>query len=202
MSDGSLTIKSLAEVTPGSANACPFAPPPFLTVTLIPMTNVWRYENSGADLGTLWRNPSFSDSEWDFGPALLGVENSSLPAPGLNTAFAPYDNTQIRYYFRTTFVLDAQLAASALQLSLVLDDGAMFYLNGQYLTRVRMPDDPVDGNTLPNGTVDNATLETFTLPSNLLVPGTNVLAVEVHNSANPTSSDVVFSRRVPSSGEP
>jgi hypothetical protein len=190
--DGALTQRALVTPTPGAPNACPVAPPPPQMIALIPLANVWRYDNSGADIGTAWRNPGFDDSGWSSGPALLGVENAPLPSPGLNTVFSPYINTQVAYYFRTTFVLPGNLAASSLQMTLVLDDGALFFLNGVELPRVRMPSGDITLTTLPTATVGNATIEVFTLPVSALVSGTNVLAVQVHNNANPDSSDVVF----------
>jgi hypothetical protein len=80
-----------------------------------------------------------------------------------------------------------------------IDDGAVFYLNGAELYRLRMPASPV--------TINNSTLATgypcggdatcpdpFTLSGGAvtnLVAGDNVMAVEVHNY-NALSPDITF----------
>ncbi|MEY2409869.1 MAG: hypothetical protein QOF48_2539 [Verrucomicrobiota bacterium] len=159
---------------------------------LLPMTSVWRYDRSGANLGTAWRAPAFNDSAWSSGQALLGVENCNcLPFP-LNTAFPNYNSSQITYYFRTRFVVSGNLSAATITASTVLDDGAVIYLNGNELRRIRMPGGTIGFQTNANVTVSDATLETFTFPGSSLLTGTNVLAIEVHQLANPTSSDIVW----------
>src|SRR5262249_37595118 len=45
---------------------------PVTPVLLVPLGSVWRYLDNGTNAGTEWRNPSFDDSGWAFGPAQLG----------------------------------------------------------------------------------------------------------------------------------
>ena len=163
-----------------------------IIMEIFPLATDWRYERNGVDLGTSWRNPSFNDAGWQLGQALLGVESSGLPAPGLVTFFPNYSTTQVPYYFRKQFFMPTNPAGYDLGLNVVLDDGAILYLNGTELTRIRMSPGPVNAFTLPNTTVDNASAEFLTLPGNLLTQGNNTLAVEVHNNANPTSSDIIW----------
>ena len=164
---------------------------------LIAITNLWRYYQSGP-LEAGWNTPSFNDSAWPQGRALLYVETAALPAPK-STALTLGQNT---YYFRTTFVLPSLPAGGSLVLSNILDDGAVFYLNGKELHRQGIEPGPVDFNTVGSdfrspGTAvgDAAWAGPFLLPSNTLVIGTNVLAVEVHQ-VNTTSSDIVFGCRL------
>ncbi len=166
---------------PGSAGSC--------TISNISFT--WKYNRAGTDLGTAWRAPGYNDSSWSSGQALLGVEDCGcLPFP-LTTIFPNYINTQIIYYFRTTFSVNTNLSGFNLTLSHVLDDGAVIYLDGPELTRIRMPGGTITATTLPTATVGNAVLETFTTTASLSA-GAHTLAVEVHNSANPSSSDIVW----------
>ena len=154
---------------------------------LISMTSTWRYNQDGTNLGTAWRSPSYNDSRWDSGRGLLFVESSGLPE-AKNTALTLGEPT---YYFRTTFDLD-DIAGIELNASLIIDDGAVVYLNGTEVLRVRIPNGNVTFNTFASGTVTNAELEgPFALPSGALVAGENVIAVEVHQT-NATSSDIVF----------
>ena len=99
---------------------------------LITITDTWKYDQSGIDLGTAWRAPGYSDSSWPAGPALLYVEESALPAPK-NTPLVLGRRT---YYFRTSFTFSGNPATvESLRLSAVIDDGAVFYLNGSEIYR-------------------------------------------------------------------
>lgn len=98
-------------------------------------------------------------------------------------------------YFRSTLVLTGSLAGYTLTARVHVDDGAVFYLNGREFHRLRMPvTDPIVNDTYataqpPGG--DATTPELVPVPVSLLQPGTNLLAVEVHQTG-PTSSDIVF----------
>ncbi len=155
--------------------------------TLVTMTSRWRYHQSGKDLGTRWRNPDFDDAAWENGRGLLYVESSGLPA-AKNTALTLGQST---YYFRQTFDVEA-ISGLELEASLIVDDGAVVYLNGKEVLRLRMGSGTIRHNTFASETVTNAELEgPFPIPSAALVEGENVLAVEVHQT-NATSSDIVF----------
>jgi hypothetical protein len=73
-----------------------------------------------------------------------------------------------------------------------LSDGAILYLNGSEVGRLRVPDRPVTYNSSASGGPTVAgQVERLALPANTLVVGTNVLAVEVHQTAGDTT-DLVF----------
>ncbi len=69
--DGSETIRAQTVPTPGIYNFCPAAPPQPQTVSLVAMTNFWRYDMSGSDLGTAWLDPNYDDSSWLSGQPLF-----------------------------------------------------------------------------------------------------------------------------------
>ena len=173
--------------------------------SVFPVTKSWRYEESGTDLGTLWKETLFNDSTWPEGPGLLYVEGSSSVSPR-NT---PLTLGNITYYFRTRFNFNGDPSNAALHFTTQIDDGAVFFLNGEEFFQLGM-----NGGTITNGTfsgrsVGNASLEgPFTVPVGNLVQGENVLAVEVHQ-ATAGSSDIVFGMSlstieeyIPSSGQP
>jgi hypothetical protein len=197
-----------ARPTPGASNAFEFqrevvfneimyhapVPVPVATVaeahetTLLPATARWRYNQTGSNLGNGWSAPAYDDHAWPEGAALLYVEDAALPEPK-NTALALGPLT---FYFRTSFVFDGNTNGLELRLRTVLDDGAVFYLNGAEACRVNMAEGAVDYSTLAStGVGDAVYLGPFTLPTTNLVRGTNLLAVEVHQ-ASAASSDVVF----------
>ena len=99
---------------------------------------------------TNWFAPGYDDSAWPVGRALLYVETATLPAP----KSTPLTLGRLTYYFRTTFVLPTNLVPLTLTASNLIDDGAVFYLNGAEVRRVRMPSGTVTYSTLASGSVD------------------------------------------------
>lgn len=155
----------------------------------------WKYHDQNQDLGTAWRAPAFNDSAWLQGPGLLGFETAVLPAPGIRTSWADFD--QLTYYARTRFVYNGALSNVTITIDQILDDGAVYYLNGVEIGRSGMSPGTVTFTAAANRTVPDAVEELGVITTNgaALVSGTNVLAVEVHQSTN-TSSDVVFGARL------
>jgi Lamin Tail Domain/Bacterial TSP3 repeat len=151
------------------------------------MTNTWSY-NQTANLSAVnWFATNYNDSAWPSGPALLYVEDASLPAPK-NT---PLTLGRTTYYFRTTFNMPTNPAGFTLTVRTVLDDGAVLYLNGVEVLRVGVTNNPVNYNTFASRTVGDAVLESFAIPGDHLLAGANVLATEVHQAAS-GSSDIVW----------
>jgi hypothetical protein len=97
-------------------------------------------------------------------------------------ASAKYPTT----YGRATFTLAA--VPTTATLALVVDDGAVVYLNGVEVGRYNLPIGPVTYGTWASSAGEDTTV-VLNIPANLLVAGANTLAVEVHQ-AGPTSSDV------------
>jgi hypothetical protein len=162
--------------TPGAENFPPYTP----TVRdemEIAIEGSWRYHDGGVDLGTAWKETSFDDASWASGPALFYDETAALPA-AKNTPLTP---GRITYYFRNTFQFGGNPAVTQLRLRPVIDDGAVYYLNGVEIYRQNMAAGPVDYNTLSTGVVGNASFAgPLTIPAASLVVGENVIAVEVH----------------------
>ncbi|MBE0545407.1 MAG: lamin tail domain-containing protein [Verrucomicrobia bacterium] len=159
-----------------------------LSNSLIAITDSWKYEQSGTDLGTSWRQPGYNDTAWPSGAALLYVEGDPLPAP----KSTPLTLGRTTYYFRKSFNFTGNPATTTLAAQFVIDDGAVVYLNGVEVLRLGMPTGTITYSTFANRTVDNAVYEgSFDLSSAALVQGVNVIAVEVHQ-VNATSSDIVF----------
>ena len=61
---GADSINDLLQPTPGAPNPGFAANVSINTLTLITMTNLWRYHSLGQDLGTSWRNPGLDDPVW------------------------------------------------------------------------------------------------------------------------------------------
>ncbi|HML72963.1 MAG TPA: lamin tail domain-containing protein [Anaerohalosphaeraceae bacterium] len=183
--DGGDRIQFFDLPTPGAANVN------FSTMTtteeLVRIDDVWSYDQSRTEFAG-WYTPNFNDSTWTTGAALLYVESSSLPAPK-NTRLTLGAAT---YYFRRHFTFNGNPSdIDKLAFSAVIDDGAVFYLNGNRIHAIRMPDSVSYSTPANSPSVDNAVYEYFdVLPTNLLT-GDNVIAVEVHQ-ITPSSTDIVF----------
>ena len=170
------------------------------------LTTAWRYTTNNLD-GLNWKTTDYDDSAW-MGPGaalLYALEASTAVAPR-NTVMPPDVAPSPRtYYFRTRFNFSGPTTGLSLTFSNYVDDGAVFYLNGTEVYRLRMPAAPTVINNATGATGspcagtaqagDAATTcpDVFTISGNLLsglVQGENVVAVEVHNLA--TGNDLVF----------
>lgn len=182
--DGSSERAFFPLPTPGAANAVPTSPE---TVASIDWTDIWLYDQSGQDLGTSWRQVDYDDSAWQSGAGLLGNDADVLPAP-INTQL---DLGLSTHYFRKHFTLDVDPQSVVAELSVIVDDGAIIYVNGSEVARVRLPPGEIPFNE-PAETVVVAGIEgPFHVPSQLLRAGDNVIAVEVHQNS-PGSADMAF----------
>lgn len=183
---------------PPAAAETPVASPEVNLNAGLPFVNYgdnWRLNDKNIDLGTAWRAAAFDDSSWTNGPGLFGFETAPLPAPGIRTPFV--NSGQLTYYARTRFVYNGSLSGITISIDQILDDGAVYYLNGQELGRSGIAAGAVTFTTVANRTTGDAIeeLNVITVPGTTLVNGTNVLAAEIHQ-VNTTSSDVVFGARL------
>jgi hypothetical protein len=153
----------------------------------------WKYLDNGSNQGTSWRGVAFSDTAWPTGTAQLGYgdgDESTTVGYGGNAS-----SKFITTYFRKSFLVPNPAVVAGLKLRLLVDDGAVVYLNGTEVFRSSMPAGVVTNATLASATIDNAGeqawVEATTSPS-LFVAGsnsTNVLAIEVHQ-VSATSTDI------------
>jgi hypothetical protein len=189
--NGADTFTRFTQPTPGGGNPGTALGECTLVTTKVDLLRLgaeWKYSQTANLDGTGWQLPGYNDDAWPSGDALLGVESSALPAPGLITKLTLGRTT---YYFRTRFVVSTNLDGFNLNLTMVVDDGAVVYLNGTRLSTNGMSTATPTYATFAGRTVDNAVTEFFTVSASALVPGTNVLAAEVHQ-VNAGSSDIVW----------
>jgi hypothetical protein len=167
-------------------------PTPAADTTLVPTGSTWKYLANGSDQGTAWRASSFNDSTWPSGQAQLGYGDGDEATV---VPFGPDPNNKfITTYFRRAFNVTNASLFTGLTLRLMRDDGAVVYLNGVEVWRTNMPAGSVGFQTLASvaiGGVDESTFVQTTISPSLLLSGTNVLAVELHQSGG-TSSDISF----------
>ncbi|MGI8604360.1 MAG: Ig-like domain-containing protein [Verrucomicrobiales bacterium] len=159
---------------------------------LIAQNAIWSYYSNGTGAPGGWQNLSFDDAGWASGPAQLGYDDGdeATTIPG-----GPATNRYLTSYFRRSFNIDDPKSAQRLFARLVRDDGAVVYLNGTEVIRSNMGPGAVTYSTLASGAasteIENAVYSYDVNPA-YLVPGRNVIAVEVHQAAA-NSSDLSFS---------
>ena len=151
----------------------------------------WEVNSSGADLGTAWLASNYDDTVtgWTTGDGLFGYTPSPASYPTIKTALTSGPNT---YYFRTHFQWTNDTAGVAFVVTNYLSDGAVYYLNGTEVRRVRMPSGTVTYATAAaatNSPVGHADI--FGLDANVLQAGDNIFEVEAHQ-APASSADLVF----------
>ena len=204
--NGTASIAFFTQPTPGGPN--PGVTGSINTTTnLIPVTQSWRYRSNGTDHSADFIPVAFNDSGWTNAPQLLYIETASLTnSEGFTKATAlpvdagnsnrPYNAT----YFRTHFNYSGPVTGVTLRATVMIDDGAVFYLNGTEIlpdggARLRMPAGTVTFATIATGNVGDATVETVIFDGAGLIAGDNVLCVAVHqehSGATQSSSDVTF----------
>jgi len=178
-----------------------FGNPGGITETLIKGGSIWRYLDDGSDQGTAqdgtnwFADPAYDDTLWLEGPAELGYGDDNQGRPEATVVNSgPSRNHFITTYFRRSFdVYDASLYTE-LNLRLLCDDGAVVYLNGTELVRSNLPEGVIDYLTLANSNIGGAeeyTFLEFEVDPNLLLTGTNIIAVEIHQ-ASASSADISF----------
>ena len=164
---------------------------------LIPSGSVWRYLDSGVDQGAGWIQPSFIDAGWSNGPAKFGFNNNGNSSIATVLSYGSDSaNKYPAYYFRRSFVVPALNGMTNLLLEVQRDDGVALYLNGVDLYRDNLPTGALAYSQLATNASDqgNTWLAT-TLPLTGLLPGTNLLTAEVHQSSL-SSSDIAFDLRL------
>lgn len=155
--------------------------------------SAWKYNDRGVPLDTAdWNELQYDDTNWDFGQTKMGYGDGNERTT-LSFGNDP-DNKIPSYYFRKVFTVNDPGSIDSVTLSLLRDDGAIVYLNGQEIFRSNMPDGPVTFNTLASETVAGSDEDQFVstkIGSDLFEEGQNVIAVEVHQ-ARLSSSDLGF----------
>ncbi len=193
---GSAEIISFPTPSPGSANPGTAGNCTVTTTTynLIPLDGNWRYNASSDVSGTPWMATNYNDSGWNGpSPALFYYAEDNAGVSPRNTEIYNY---RITDYFRTAFVITNDLSGFTISAAAKLDDGAVIYVNGSEVIRIRMASGTPTYYTYATQSGGDATgYDTFTLPNSYFHQGTNVIAVEVHNTSD-GSGDMVWGVRL------
>ncbi|MGX1583055.1 fibrinogen-like YCDxxxxGGGW domain-containing protein [Microbacterium sp. NPDC055502] len=175
-----------------STAAFTVAPAPANALTFVGNGDSWSWRYSSDALPATWNATTFDASSWPVGKALFGrgVSGAATNIDPSNLATKP-----LSAQFRKTFTVTSAASVTNAKVSLIANDGAVVYLNGRELGRVRMPAGTVTQNTYATAAVTQSsaagTRAVFSVPAGVLTEGTNVLAVSVHANFR-TTADLGF----------
>ncbi|AEJ18374.1 purple acid phosphatase family protein [Gracilinema caldarium] len=165
-------------------------------LVVLPRDAIWRFNDSGVDLGSVWREPGYKDFEWKRGRAPLGFGDDvsetdpNIPLATTVSFGADPQNKHMTTYFRTEIEVPSSYKDSKeLEVYIHVDDGAVVYFNGVEVFRRGIKDDSKVAYNTPGKFKPKE--ETFTLPASLLKVGSNLIAAEVHQDGV-DSSDLWF----------
>jgi len=147
----------------------------------------WKYFPGSSEPQNTWNSLSFADGSWQTGPTGIGY--------GDNDDATVIDPT-LSLYMRKTFLVADPSSVQSLMFHMDVDDGYIAYLNGEEFARQNMG---APGTFKSYQAVSDTYTEPL-LPQNIdlspilihapeLVPGYNVLAIQVHNQST-SSSDM------------
>ncbi|MBN2611181.1 MAG: CotH kinase family protein [Bacteroidales bacterium] len=157
-------------------------------IPVISLGSEWSYLDTASGYPAGWNDLAFGDTLWAEGYAKLGYGDGNEVT---TISYGPDAGNKIpAALFRKSFFLDDTAGMNGFLLTLNADDGAVVYLNGTEVHRFNMPAGNVEFSTYA-ASANEITQSQVNIDKNLLKPGENVIACEVHQ-ANGTSSDLGF----------
>lgn len=185
-------LTGLSEVT--------YRNPAALIKPLIVSGDSWRYFKGTEEPPADWNALSFEDTAWLSGPTPIGYEASSGYESCIATNLSDMRNNYLSAYARREFVLEDPSLLAGLTLTVDFDDGYIAYINGIRVAGEGTPDAPAHDDPATQsheaccGTCDPEPVD-LTGYLGVLVPGVNVLSIQVHNQSL-SSSDMLLDARL------
>jgi hypothetical protein len=158
-------------------------PPSASDAAIIPKGDVWQYFKGTQEPSATgaWRQLGFAeDANWKNGRMPVGYDET-IP---MNTPLADMPGNYSTVYFRKIFNVSDPATLNTLQIQTLYDDGFKVWINGRLVLNQDLPATETPYNGLATGSGrESAAYDTFTLPApvDYLVPGQNVIAVQLAN---------------------
>jgi len=176
-----------------------------LVENLVVEGDLWRYFKGVNEPPADWKELPFDDSNdpvWLAGPTPIGYETGTGYESCIATDLNDMRNNYFSVYARRLFFIDDPNRVTGLTFTIDWDDGYIAYINGEKVDSENPPDSPdfdepasaaheaCCGTSTPSGPCPP---EQVDLSDHIadLVPGLNVLAIQVHNRTL-SSSDLLF----------
>ncbi|WP_317898968.1 metallophosphoesterase [Aurantibacillus circumpalustris] len=166
-------------------------------VTIFPYGSTWKYLDNGSNQGTAWQGTTFSDTGWSSGNSEFGYgdgdETTIVNACGTVVQNPSCTNKYITTYFRKTINVPSTSSYTAYTMNFRRDDAIIVYFNGNEVYRNGLPTGTITYTTIaPTACSDDGnTVFSIILSPTVIVTGTNVIAVEIHQNGG-SSSDISF----------
>lgn len=144
----------------------------------------WRKGTSEPSATGAWRQLNFTeDATWQTGQSPFGYVPFTPPQP--NTVLSDMQGNYTSIYLRHTFTLSGDLP-SRLSITANIDDGAVFWINGQEVARQGVPPGEPQFDTTANLAGNPSASRTFVIENAdaVLQPGLNILAVHAFNATS------------------
>ncbi|HEX3931522.1 MAG TPA: PKD domain-containing protein [Nocardioides sp.] len=150
------------------------------TSVIVPNGSIWSWKYDNTALPSNWNSPSFDASVWNSGAGVLGFGGSTV-VTNIDT-FADPTTRPIAAYFTKQFQVSDASKVTQLVLNTRADDGIVVYVNGTEVGRTNMPAGTITPTSYASSAVKTANAQqvTITVPTSLLVNGTNVISAETH----------------------
>ena len=164
-------------------------------VDLISQGSVWLYLDDGSDQGRDWISDDYDDSSWRSGAGKFGYGDDNEAT--LISFGDDEDDKYVTTYFRHWFELEDSQIYEELLIGLLRDDGAAVYINGTEVARSNLEEGAGSQDyaiDFAGGEDENNYFE-FPVDASVLIPGENLIAVEVHQNSG-SSSDLGFDLRL------
>jgi hypothetical protein len=166
-----------------------------IEIPLFSTNATWRFVRGISEASTptsAWRSNTFNDAAFSNAPAPFSYGEGITTG----TDLTGMQNNYTCFFLRQVLVLSNVSEIGALRFGARVDDGFVLWINGVELRRVNIggaSNDPVTITTLAANAPEPVPFVFYTLdaPSNYLLNGTNIVAVQVFNTSS-GSSDLVF----------
>lgn len=178
---------------------------------LVKTNDQWKYLYQSEPLDPNWKSASFDDAAWSEGEAPLGSGLTYYQKTAVSGTteggwgdmwgggnwgggnwgggFGASVNTTT--YFRKRFEInDVNSLNEQLQCLAHINDGAIIYINGNEVFRHNLPQGDIHDTIKAYREMDSYATLRFNVPRSVLLNGTNLIAVELHNAEG--SSSIVF----------
>ena len=168
------------------------------TQLLLPDHSTWKYFKGLSEASTpttAWRQLNFNDTNWLSGGTPIGFGETFITNSG--TVLGDMNGAYSSVFFRKVFMVTNAAQFTRLILEAQYDDGFKAWINGINVIdgQANMTAGEVAYNGTASSAIENLNFVIFNV-ANILVSGTNLLAIQAHNSSLSGSSDFFLDVRL------
>ncbi|HVR75949.1 MAG TPA: hypothetical protein VMT52_16580, partial [Planctomycetota bacterium] len=139
---------------------------------------LWSYLKGTAPPPANWNKQVYDPSSWAVGPTGIGYGDGDD-----RTILADMQNGYMSVYIRRTFQVPDPAAINSLIARVDYDDGFVMYLNGTEVARRNLSGNPPAYNAAAAAREAGSAEDiNITSRKNLLIAGSNLIAIQVHNT--------------------